>query len=68
MKYRFKVDDMSCNHCKMTIEKALQELEDIELYNVDLEKKEVSVESDGDAQEIIDKIRERGYSPELIQS
>ncbi len=68
MKYKFKVEDMSCNHCKMTIERALSELPDIEYYAVDLESKMVTVATKRDAQDIFDKIRDSGYSPELIAS
>lgn len=68
MKYRFKVEDMSCNHCKMTIERALAELPDVDSYSVDLENKLVSVETGTDVQMVMDKIRESGYTPELIAS
>jgi len=43
-------------------------LPDIEYYAVDLESKMVTVATKRDAQDIFDKIRDSGYSPELIAS
>jgi copper chaperone CopZ len=68
MTYSFKVEDMSCNHCKMTIEKALAQLPEIDSYSVNLENKLVSVETGADAQFVMDKIRDSGYTPELVSS
>lgn len=40
-----KVEGMSCNHCKMAVEKALNELE-VDKVDVDLESKKVTVTFD----------------------
>jgi copper chaperone len=39
-----KVAGMTCNHCKMAVEGALQELPGVAKATVDLDKGEVSVE------------------------
>lgn len=38
--------DMSCNHCKMTIESAVKKLEGISYVNADPETKKVVIEFD----------------------
>lgn len=40
----FSVPDMSCGHCKATVEKALLKVDGVERASVDLETKTVSVE------------------------
>ncbi len=39
---KFKVENMTCNHCKMRIEKALKQL-GVKKIKIDLEEKMVSV-------------------------
>ncbi|BBE30866.1 copper resistance protein CopZ [Tepiditoga spiralis] len=62
MKYIFKVEDMTCNHCKMRIEKALSEAEDIKSFNVDLKNKIVEVDSELSENVIVSIIDEIGYT------
>lgn len=62
MKYRFKVKDMACNHCKMRIEKALNEAKDVKGFNVDLKNKIVEVDSELSESIIISIIDEVGYT------
>lgn len=45
MKYVLNVPDISCNHCKMRISKALDEL-GIKDYEVSVEEKKVIVETE----------------------
>jgi copper chaperone len=40
---RFKVEDMSCEHCKMTVSKALAGVAGVSKVDVDLGSKDVSV-------------------------
>lgn len=68
MKITIKVSDMTCNHCKMTIEKALQTLSGTEEVKVDLLKKTVTVSGHADISEIINVIRSAGYTAGEIQS
>jgi Cu+-exporting ATPase len=56
------VTDMTCNHCKMTIEKALDEkgFKDVE---IDLESKEVSFDLNGNTEDLArEAITEKGYT------
>ncbi len=46
MELKFKVPEISCDHCKNTIESILNDEENITSAFVDVEKKEVSINSD----------------------
>ena len=58
-----KVKGMSCQHCVMSVKKALGQLEGIQNVNVDLQKAEVSFDnSKGVVQERIAKaIKDAGF-------
>jgi len=60
------VPDMSCQHCKMRITEALQQVPGIRSIEVDLESKKVSVEAGpGVAREtLIACIEEEGFQPQ----
>jgi Cu+-exporting ATPase len=63
-KMEIRVTDMTCNHCKMTIEKALKEkgFSDVE---VDLENKIVNVHLQGkDGNVAVEAIEAKGYTVE----
>ncbi|OHD63315.1 MAG: hypothetical protein A2176_00300 [Spirochaetes bacterium RBG_13_51_14] len=58
---------MSCNHCKMTIEKAVKELSGIMYINADPDSKKVTVEFDDKSVTIDDiknSIQNAGYTVE----
>ncbi len=60
-----KVEGMSCGHCKMAVEKALDSLDGVQKVEVDVEQGEVKVEFDSgktDEKDIKDSITEEGYS------
>ena len=61
---RIKVNDISCDHCKMAITKCLKDLEGIEELNVSVEKKEVSFSGNIDTEKVKAGIRDAGYTPE----
>ncbi len=61
---KVKVEDMSCDHCKMAITNKLKELMNPEDFEVSLEKKEVTWSADIEPDKIKDKIGEAGYHPE----
>jgi copper chaperone len=46
MKLTLTAPDMSCNHCKMTIENAVKELSGIKQVNADPNTKKVTVDFD----------------------
>ena len=60
------IEGMSCNHCKMTIEKQLNSLEGVRTAEVSLEKKCAEIEYDEskiDLNKLKDVIKEVGYKP-----
>ena len=55
------VTNMTCNHCKMTIEKALKEA-GVSEFTIDLERGKVSISSEELARErVVALIRDKGY-------
>jgi copper chaperone len=67
MKKELTAPDMSCNHCKMTIEKAVKELDGVTSVNADPNTKKVTVEFDEkevSLDDIMDVIVEAGYEVE----
>ena len=65
MKMILKVPDMSCQHCKMRIEKSLSNLKNIQNLKVDLERKSVEIEGNISVEEVKNAIVASGYTPEL---
>lgn len=65
MKYTFNVPDMSCNHCKMRIEKTMNESGKVSALNIDLALKKVSLESDLKENELIELFDKAGYDATL---
>lgn len=62
-----KVTDMTCDHCVQTIKKAVGETAGVKQIDVNLQKKQVSVEFDEsqtDLETIIAKIADAGYEVE----
>ena len=64
----FTVPEISCGHCKDTIESALNNVESIESVSVDIEKKSVEVisSSDLDMMNVSQLLDEQGYT--VVQS
>ena len=67
MKYSFNVPDMSCNHCKMRIERVMVDSGKVRELHIDLETKKVSLESDLPEPELIKLFDEAGYDAEAIE-
>lgn len=61
MKYTFNVPDMSCNHCKMRIEKAMNESGKVKDLVIDLNTKKVTLESDLGENELVAIFDKAGY-------
>lgn len=66
MKYTFNVPDMSCNHCKMRIEKTMGDSGKVKNLEIDLDSRKVSLESELSAEALIDLFDEAGYDAEKI--
>ena len=62
------IDGMSCNHCKMTVEKVLRGLDGIEDVEVSLEEKKATIKTSKDVsnEEIKKVIEEEGYEVKSI--
>ena len=63
-KVTLNVPDISCDHCKMSIEGAVNQLTGIESAEVDIEDRTVAVSFDSASQslqEIVTAIEEQGY-------
>lgn len=61
---RFKVAEMTCNHCAGTISKAIEQFLPGAPFAIDLGAREVTVTGDADA--AANAIRAAGYEPELV--
>jgi len=66
LKYEISVPDITCKHCKMTIENNLKTLSIVKDAHVDIENKKVyiDIENRENLSEIKEKIKESGYTPE----
>lgn len=62
MKYQMSVPDMTCKHCKMTIENALNKVEGVDKVVVDLDSKIVGIDGEADLKRIKKAIKAVGYS------
>lgn len=57
----FSIEGMSCNHCRMSVEKSIQAVEGVTSVNVNLEKKEAYVEGDAPAEVICKAVEDVGF-------
>lgn len=62
MDMQIKVNDISCSHCKNTIENGLREIEGVESVYVDVKEKTVNIKGNPDRNKIIETIRNLGYT------
>ncbi|MBI9103983.1 MAG: heavy metal translocating P-type ATPase [Spirochaetales bacterium] len=67
MTNKITVDGMSCNHCKMSVEKAALSVESVTEAVVDLEKKELSLAISGNEDAVIEAVKaavkNAGFAP-----
>ena len=56
-----KIEGMSCGHCKMSVEKALQAIAGVVSVNVSLEKKEAIVTGTAEKAAIVAAIENIGF-------
>ena len=64
METKFTVPEISCGHCKETIESTVNSLENVETVNVDIDQKSVHVKSssDLDFSLVSNMLDEQGYT------
>jgi copper chaperone len=65
MKMEIRVDDMTCNHCISTITKAVKDADSNASIDIDLKNHLVRVAGAADADDIVNAIRDAGYTPVL---
>ncbi len=56
-----KIEGMSCGHCKMAVEKALQAVPGVVSASVNLEKKEALVEGNADRDALAKAVENAGF-------
>ena len=63
------IEGMQCNHCKMSVEKALKAIENVEEVEVSLENKEATIKSkvEIDNEKIRKAIEEVGFEVKEIK-
>ena len=63
-----EIEGMQCNHCKMTVEKALQSIDGVTNVEVSLENKNAKIDADSSVQDnkIKEVIEEAGFSVRKI--
>jgi len=68
MKKEMMIEGMSCNHCKMRVEKALGEIEGVDNVTVDLEAKKATLEIVGEVGDDVLKeaVEDAGYDVTAI--
>jgi len=66
MEINFKVPEISCGHCKETIENTLSTVSQISETNIDIESKSVNVKlsEELDIKVLADLLDEQGYTVE----
>ena len=64
METKFTVPEISCGHCKETIESIINSLDNVETVNVDIDQKSVEVKSssDLDLSLVSNMLDEQGYT------
>ena len=67
MKYIFNVPGISCNHCRMRIEKAMNGSGRVKGVTVDLQSKRVTLESDLTEAELVKIFDKAGYDAEKAE-
>jgi copper chaperone len=60
-----KVTGMTCNHCVMSVTKALKQVPGVESADVSLEKAQAVVKGTADTQTLIKAVKEEGYDAAL---
>jgi copper chaperone len=64
---KIKIEGMSCNHCKMAVEKALAKINDVKSYTVDLDNGEAIISGNPDRNLVIKEINKLGYKASLLE-
>jgi copper chaperone len=57
-----KIEGMTCNHCKMRAEKALQGVSGVESVKIDLAVKEAIITGEAERANLVKAVKDAGYS------
>jgi copper chaperone len=63
---KFSIPDMTCGHCKKTVEEAIHQVDTKATIEIDLEKHVASVASSVDVQQLISALDDVGYRAQQI--
>ena len=55
------ITGMSCNHCKMAVEKALKAVPGVKEVEVNLEKGQAVIEGTAEQEQLVKAVEEAGY-------
>lgn len=66
MTQTYTVADVTCDHCKASIESALTDLNGVTAAAVDVAAKTVSIDGDVAPETILQAIRDAGYTPSAL--
>ena len=66
MKVTIKVPDMTCNHCKMTIQNSVNSVNDVQNVEVNLDNKLVEITGNFEVGDVVSAIQNSGYTAEQI--
>ena len=66
MKQTFIINGMSCNHCRMSAEKAILSVKGVTSASVDLGSKQAVVEGDFSPEDVCKAVEETGFSCSLL--
>lgn len=66
MTQTYTVSDVTCNHCKASIESALNDVDGVTAAEVDVSAQTVSVSGDVEPETVLQAIREAGYTPTAL--
>jgi copper chaperone CopZ len=58
---KVKIEGMSCNHCKMRVEKALKQVQGVDEVQVDLEGKTAEIKGNPDLEAVKAAVEDTGY-------
>lgn len=65
---RFRVDGMTCQHCKAAVEKALLEVPGVDHVEVDLRNGTASVQGAPNTEKAIRAIMDEGFDAKLLET
>lgn len=65
---RFRVDGMTCQHCKSAVEKALLEIPGVDAVEVDLRQGLATIKGAPNADHAIRAIMDEGFDAKLLES